>query len=222
MTSGSSSTEAGSGLGPGGVGLSAGATATPQEVVSTYDAWADGYDDDVLGWGYEVPVRLAKMVVAADAIRGELLDAGCGTGLAGAALVAAGAEAVVGCDFSAESLSIAQRRGIYDEVHQLDLNERLPFDSDRFAAVVSAGVFTYVVDASMTLREFIRVSTGGGVVVFTMRTDLWDQRRLPSVLDELTADGLCQATVSDAQPYLPGHPEFADHIGVYYVTLLVC
>ncbi len=221
MTSGWSSPEAGSGLGPGGAGLSAGATATPEEVASTYDAWAGGYDDDVIGWGYEVPHRLAASVVEAGAGRGEVLDAGCGTGLAGVALAAAGVEAIVGFDFSAESLSIAQRRDVYRELQELDLNEPLPFDSDRFAAVVSAGVFTYVIDAAVTLREILRVCRRDGIVLFTMRTDLWDERGFPLVLDGLAADGLCAVSVSDQQPYLPGHPEFAEHIGVYYVTLVV-
>ena len=150
-----------------------------------------------------------------------MLDAGCGTGRVGSALVDAGVDDIVGGDFTTKSIEAARARGVYASVDHLDLNAPLGYDDDRFAAAVSVGVFTYVADAAATLRELVRVVQPGGIVVFTQRTDLWDDRDMDGVLERLAASGACDVTISDPAPYLPRHDEFGDDIGIRYVTLTV-
>lgn len=207
----------------GGAGLAGASHAAPEEIADLYDVWAAaGYDDDVADWGYEAPEYVAALVAAhfGDSV-GEVLDAGCGTGRVGAALHAVGFRDVVGGDFTPASIEAARARGVYTEVDHLDLNGRLDYADDRFAATVSVGVFSYLTDTAATVRELLRVVRPGGVVIFTQRTDLWRERNCDELLRSLVDDGFCIATTSEPQPYLPGHPDFGDSIRIIYTTLTV-
>jgi predicted TPR repeat methyltransferase len=203
-------------------GLADQSEASVEEIVALYEDWASSgtYDRDVEDWGYEAPERCAQMVATVLArCPGSVLDAGCGTGLVGVALTGIGVSGIVGGDVSPSSTSLAQARGVYDDLIQLDLNGPLELESDSVAVTVSVGVFTYVVDLDATLRELLRIVVPGGAVIFTQRTDLWDDRECDSMLTRLVDDGLCAAEISDPQPYLPGHPDFGDAIHIRYVTL---
>lgn len=204
-------------------GLAAEANATPDEIADLYDEWAQSdYDDDVAAWGYEAPERVAEMV--ATHVRqhpGEVLDAGCGTGRVGEALRHAGVPDVIGGDFSEASNQAARARGVYQEVAHLDLNGPLTYATDRFTATVSVGVFSYVTGVVAALRELIRITKPGGVVIFTQRTDLWAQRNCDAIIESLVSAGQCRASMTDPMAYLPQHPEFADQIGIIYTTLEV-
>jgi predicted TPR repeat methyltransferase len=213
-------------LGEGGAGLAAQVDATPAEVAALYDAWVcTAYDADLSAWGYDAPARTAdRVALLLDGIDGDgqVLDAGCGSGLVGTELRRRGIEQIVGGDFSSASVEAARSRGVYAEVIDLDLNGPFDFADGAFRAVVSVGVFSYVTDLEVTIRELLRVLQRGGVLVFTQRTDLWGDCDLDSLLRRLVDEGTCKVTVSAPQPYLPGHPEFGDDIGIYYATLTRC
>ena len=51
-------------------------------------------------------------------------------------------------------------------------------------------------------------------MVFTQRTDLWDERHFDQLLSNLVSEGVCDVTVSPPEPYLPLHPEFGTVIGI--------
>lgn len=206
-------------------GLSAQFAATSDELRALYDEWAHEYDADVESWGYQVPITVASMLQESGISESaEVLDAGCGTGGSGVALKQAGFTSVFGIDFSTESLARAKERATvdgpaYDGLAAVDLTEPLPFADQRFGAVASSGVFTYIEDIEATLLELVRVTTTGGVVVFSQRTDLWETRNCDLALAKLSAATGCIVTSTDPQPYLPGHPEYGDTIGVIYTTL---
>lgn len=207
----------------GGAGLAGESDASPEAIVALYDDWAVGdYDDDVIGWGYEAPARVAATVAEyLNGASGEVLDAGCGTGQVGAALRAAGVDTIVGGDFTPRSVEAARVRGVYSEVDHLDLNGALSFADDRFAAAVSVGVFSYVSDTAGALGELLRVVRPGGAVIFTQRTDLWGERDCEALIASMVASGVCTAEMSDPSPYLPGHPDFGADIGIIYTVLTV-
>ena len=205
-----------------GDGLAARASAGPAEVAEMYDDWAPTrYDADLAAWGYDAPVRAAAMI-SESVTSGPVLDAGCGTGLVGVELHRQDVVPIVGGDFSAASVDIARSRGVFADVVELDLNRPLDFVDGRFRAVVSVGVFSYITDAEATIRELLRVVEPGGPVLFTQRTDLWEDRGFPGLLRVLVDEGVCTADVTSPQPYLPQHPEFAGAIGIHYATLTRC
>lgn len=205
-----------------GTGLAAQAAADPADVSAMYDDWAQvRYDADLAEWGYEAPAQVAERLAAA-VTDGPVLDAGCGTGLVGVELHRRGVGPLIGGDFSAVSVEIARGRGVYDDVVELDLNAPLDFDDREFRAVVSVGVFSYLTDSEATIRELIRIVEPGGRVLFTQRTDLWDERGFSALLRRLADAGLCDVNVTEPQPYLPEHPEFGGEIGIRYATLIRC
>lgn len=205
-----------------GAGLSnLGAAEEPSHVVARYDQWVDDYETDVLRWGYRVPEVIAGMVGSEP---GPILDAGCGTGLVGAALRAvlpAGVE-IVGVDASPDSVTRAAAAGSYDRTEVVDLAVTLPMTDAAFAVVVCGGVLTYIDDTEAVLREFLRVTRREGRVIFSQRTDKWEERDCGNVIDRLVSEGACTADISDPQPYLPDLAEYGEAIKVIYTTLVVC
>jgi demethylmenaquinone methyltransferase/2-methoxy-6-polyprenyl-1,4-benzoquinol methylase len=93
-----------------------------------------------------------------DEPKGMVLDLGCGTGSAGAALRRKGAT-VIGVDLSTACLSVAQRR--LDSVVRADA-AKLPFLDESFDALVARGALHHLPDADAALAEAARVLKRGG------------------------------------------------------------
>ncbi|TAN56708.1 MAG: methyltransferase domain-containing protein [Magnetospirillum sp.] len=92
---------------------------------SEYRALADGYDDNPI---HQMSVTdFATFLFRHLGGSGpyDIIDAPCGTGLAGPALAPL-ARRMVGCDLSAEMLAKAEQRGCYDTLIAGDLTEVLP------------------------------------------------------------------------------------------------
>jgi methyltransferase-like protein 27 len=196
---------------------------SPDEVRRHYDEWSPDYDDTLRGWGYEAPARAARLLLDRAGGGAHVLDAGCGTGLVGAALRAGGHRGgIVGADLSERSLVVARARGVYHEVVAADLHATLPFDAGRFDAVVCVGVLTYVPDTEAIWREFARVVRPGGWVVCTQRSDVWTQRACDQAAQRLERDGTWTvALLTPPLDYLPGNPDFGRDIGVRYLAARV-
>lgn len=204
--------------------LLAGPTA-PDEVRRRYDDWAPEYDATLRAWGYDAPARAAAL--ALDALGSDtsahVLDAGCGTGLVGAAMRDQGFGGhVAGIDLSAASIDVAAGRQAYDSLGVADLQQPLDLGDGAFDAVVCVGVLSYVPDTEAIWREFARVTRRDGVVVCTQRADIWDERRCAEVLDRLERDGTWAVRhLSAPVAYMPGNADFGDEIGVRFLVARV-
>ncbi len=188
-----------------------------------YDEWSARYDCELSEWDYRSPDETARLLARYAAPCARVLDAGCGTGLSGRALVTAGFKTIVGVDISAESLEIASKRGIYDELRQMNLQALpLPLDNEVFDALTCVGVLTYLDDTANTLREFCRLVRSGGHVVFTCRDDLYLERDFPTVMQMIVSEGRWRKLYeSPPSPYLPGNDGFGEHIQVIYAVFEV-
>jgi predicted TPR repeat methyltransferase len=205
--------------------LVSGSTST-DEVRGYYDEQAPTYDTTLASWGYDAPARVAALLTAwMPAGRGErtVLDAGCGTGLAGRALRDAGFDgALLGVDLSPDSVALAAARGIYTDVAVGDLQQPLPYGDDSVDAVVCVGVLTYVPDVTAIWSEFCRVTRPGGMIVLTQRDDIWTQRACNDVLVRFEHEGRWAVVhLSPPASYLPGNADFGDDILVRYVAARV-
>ena len=189
---------------------------SPDQVRDLYDDWAAGYDATLRDWGYEAPAIVAEYARKPALPDAVTLDAGCGTGMSGAALKAAGFTNIDGIDFSTDSVVRAAERGIYRQVSTVDLT-RLPtaLPAAHYQALVCVGVLSYL-PVEPTCREFCRVTESGAPIIVTQRSDLFAARETQAAFDAITRDGLWeQIEISGDRPYLPGNPEFAG-IGVRY------
>jgi len=145
-----------------------------RELKQAYDQWADKYDTHVTAFGYKTPAvatgLFGKYVTRETT---PILDAGAGTGLMGSILDALGYWGQVGIDISAGMLNKASERGVYKDLQQMVLGEKLDFPSNYFGACQSIGVFTAGHAPASAFDELVRVVGKGGYIVFSLLEDVY-------------------------------------------------
>ena len=145
-----------------------------EQLRERYDVWAADYDSDLDDLDWNAPQAGAERCSHFALPDGEILDAGCGTGLVGVSLAARGHTRIVGFDLSDGMLQRSAERHVYSELHQGSLLDRLPFADGRFGSVVSVGVFTLGHVDGSAFAELARVTSSGGHVSITFRDDAVD------------------------------------------------
>lgn len=145
-----------------------------EDRASRYDAW---FDSDWGRYAWAVESRLLLDRVGDVAAR-RVLDVGCGTGRAGAAVHAAGAY-VVGVDPDPAMVAMARVRVDSAVVAR---GERLPFRDGCFDAVVAVAVLEFVAHPAGVLGEMARVTRSPGTIVVGVLNPrsgwgLWHHRR---------------------------------------------
>jgi SAM-dependent methyltransferase len=147
-----------------------------QEIVEIYDNWAEDYERRILGNGYSTPAVatwfFGRYVKPED---GPVLDAGAGTGITGAILAPLGYGDLVGIDVSPRMLELARNKGVYKDLREMELGGRLDFSDDAFGAVVSTGVFAAAHAPPESFDDLIRVTKPGGHMIFSVRTDVFEE-----------------------------------------------
>jgi predicted TPR repeat methyltransferase len=193
------------------------------EVTKYYDNWAKDYDATLADWRYEAPEQIASLLSAKLSPNSTILDAGCGTGLCGSALLSTGFTKIDGVDVSQRCLEIASMTNAYRHLTVTDMQRLpLPIPDDHYDGLACVGVLTYLADTRGTLTEFNRVVRSGGFVAMTQRSDLMAERQFPSTLYNLFDEGLIeQLHISEPSPYLPENDEFSSQILVHYIGYTV-
>lgn len=139
-------------------------------VEQLFDGMAPNFDQQLRDLGYQTPGALARAVLPLlpRGRRARVLDLGCGTGLLGVELAAAGAE-ITGVDLSAEMLRQAQARGVYARLIKGDLVEQLRSASaGSLDAVLAADVFVYLGDLDAAFESAAHALAPGGVFAFSV------------------------------------------------------
>lgn len=121
-------------------------TAPADYVTELFDSYAPAFEAHLVeGLQYRAPSELAELV-ASDGTDGarawQVVDLGCGSGLAGVAFRAL-ARHLIGSDLSPKMIEVARARGVYDELHVEDLLATLARARD-VDLVIAADVFIYV------------------------------------------------------------------------------
>jgi ubiquinone/menaquinone biosynthesis C-methylase UbiE len=117
--------------------------------------------------GYGATDALHQLCHVAEAQ--EVLDVGCGIGVGPAYIARRYGCRVMAVDISDKMLSWAEQRARREEVSDLVAFRQadvcaLPFEDDRFDAVLVESVFAFVEDKETAIRELIRVTRPGGYV----------------------------------------------------------
>lgn len=137
----------------------------PGEVAAMFDRVAARYDlvNDLLALG-QTRIWRSMVVDAVDPRHGQrILDLAAGTGTSSAPFATRGAE-VVPCDFSLGMLAVGKQRQPHlpfvagDAMH-------LPFKDEVFDAVTISFGLRNVQDHDRALREMLRVTKPGGILV---------------------------------------------------------
>lgn len=188
-----------------------------------YDDWADSYDATLADWNYHAPEDACALLAPSLNPGARILDVGCGTGLLAKALREYGRYSIDGIDISGASLRHAEARGFYSALIRHDLQDLpLPVADNAYDAAASVGVLTYIEDAEALMRDLCRCVRPGGAILFTQRTDLWEERDFQSMIDRLEEDGLwADPRIGPPLGYLPGNAEFSDDIKVIHTLCRV-
>ena len=174
----------------------------PQARRRTYDAWAASYDAEVAENGYVTPARCADALVKAGLpLDAPILDMGCGTGLAGLALRAAGFIHVDGTDVSAGMLGQARARNVYRHLTQ-GYPEQPPQIHPGTAAIVAAGVIGAGAAPASLLRQCIHGVTPGALMVFSFNDHTLADPAYPATLQAVQDDGCAELIDAAHGPHL--------------------
>ncbi|MGH2342841.1 methyltransferase domain-containing protein [Segnochrobactraceae bacterium EtOH-i3] len=118
-------------------------------VRALFDDYADRFEASlVTALGYTAPTRLAAMIATLrTAPFGRVMDAGCGTGLAAAALTEAGGwSRLEGVDLSGEMVARAASRGVYDELTVGEVVATLRACAGTYDLIIAADLLVYLGD----------------------------------------------------------------------------
>jgi SAM-dependent methyltransferase len=160
------------------------------ELAERYDRWAEDYEQDLIEvYGRVVRDPFVDSVMRHVAKDASILDAGVGTGLLGACLYQYGYRHLVGIDLSEGMLAQARRKNIYQALHRMVLGEPLDFAAGEFDATICAGVFTPGHAPASALEELIRVTRPGGLILFTIRPDYYQESAFRDLLPSLERAG---------------------------------
>lgn len=126
--------------------------------------------------GFEATNELLTLCHIAEAR--EVLYVGCGIGIGPAYIARTHGCRVVGVDISEKMLRWARQRAKEERVEDKVIFQiadvlQLPFDADRFDAVLVESVLAFVEDKSQAIRECVRVTKPGGYV--GVNESYWNQ-----------------------------------------------
>jgi len=179
--------------------------ATPDETRKLYDEWSDSYDDEIMDNGYATPERVARALAAqVRDLHAPILDYGCGTGVSGAALIAAGFTTIDGADLSLEMLRQAQDKGLYRETWQVQPDSDLPFACGKYHAITATGVIGVGAAPPETLDLLMHALTPGGLFAFSFNDHALADPAFAARLNDWIFDKKAKLMFEEHGPHLPG------------------
>ena len=158
------------------------------KVLKYYDDWTKNaqFNQDMIDWEYTAPVNTVQLIDKYIHDKNiKILDAGCGSGLAGIELKKRGFTNIYGVDFSQSMLNLIPNN-IYQTVELIDLNEPLKYNDNNFDVIVCVGTFTYGHVKAHALNEFIRVTNKNGYICFTINEGIYTEYKFDKKINELS------------------------------------
>jgi 2-polyprenyl-3-methyl-5-hydroxy-6-metoxy-1,4-benzoquinol methylase len=170
----------------------------PEACVDAYKDWATTYDQDTVdGMNYVGPRVAAERLAGLLEPDATVLDAGCGTGLAGVELAGLGFKTIDGMDISPDMLDEARKKGPYRHLKTEDMTGALSYKRGAYDAVICVGIFTHAHVGPKGFNELVRVTRPGGPIVATVHEDVWPDG-YDAHFKALEADGLASVqSISD-------------------------
>jgi len=175
----------------------------PERLATYYDKWASSYDQDVRHEQYTGPEYMAHylsqllnnnnsaLAVNPNKRSISILDAGCGTGLVGIALRETGYRHIDGFDLCDTMVAKARQTGAYRSlISGCNMLQRIPaYEENQYDVTLCCGVFTTGHVPPIALRELIRITKPGGVVLVSTRKSYYETTEFKSVYQRLQQAG---------------------------------
>lgn len=178
---------------------------TPRSVEDTqaiYAKWAKAYDADMARLSYATPTRLAEALASVMTARdAPILDFGCGTGLSGGALRAAGFTQIDGTDISEQMLDVARYKALYRTVIQ-SAPGHVPASVGDYAAIIATGVVSLGAAPPEMLRVLVDALAPGGFLAFSFNDPTLADPTYLAALDAVIAASLAEQVFRAHGPHL--------------------
>jgi predicted TPR repeat methyltransferase len=189
------------------------------EARALYNEWATTYDKDLADPSHDwvapslTAAALLEFFNNAEQTSGgrtlEVLDAGCGTGIVGAALASQAAAKnlklkIDGLDLSTGMLDIARKMGAYRRLDTADMSKSLSIEDQSYDGVICVGVLTQGHVGPGVLPEFVRLLKPGGCAAVTVREDIWETGGYKRHTEELEREGKVQVVSAKSEDSLKG------------------
>lgn len=187
-------------------GLSTAYTLTnPEESRAFYQDWAEGYEAEVAENGYITPKRCAAALAEHAANPwAPMMDLGCGTGISGLALKAAGFDCIDGYDFSEAMLEKAAAKGIYRQTAIADLSKPLDIETGVYQNAAAIGCITPEYMPATVLDEILSKLPQGGCLVFSVNDHSAADGTIVGRINCLIDCGAADLVFKDYGDHLPG------------------
>lgn len=177
---------------------------SPDELRDFYDDWAASYDAEVGDNGYVTPRRVADAMSAHIPLDTPVLDYGCGTGLSGIALHAAGFTILDGLDPSEEMLAVARDKGIYRNLGAFDVSDPNPIPADTYRAVACIGVISTGAAPPDTLHMVMEALRPNGFLSLSFNDHALADPAYEAALDQWLDTSRANLLFKEYGDHLPG------------------
>jgi predicted TPR repeat methyltransferase len=170
-------------------------------VAEEFDGFAARYDEVLVGWleyrGPEVLHRAVLAVLGANPPPQDMVDLGCGTGLAGRVFRPL-ARRLDGVDLSANMVEKARGRGVYDALEVDEIGRYLAGRPQAYSLAVAADVLIYFGDLAPVFGAVAGALKPGGLFAFTVEAGSGAPYRLTPSGRYLHDDTYVRATAEGA------------------------
>lgn len=153
-----------------------------------YDEWASDYDQQIWASGNPyIAIATGMTGRHVQNFDARILDAGCGTGNMAQVLHQLGYRNLEGLDPSSGMLAVAQRKEIYQQLHQLYLGTQVDLPDSVYDAVVASGVLTHGHAPPESLDGMIKLTRKHGVIIFSLSSIAYDEHGFKQKIAEIDA-----------------------------------
>lgn len=192
----------------------------PRKVKQYYADWAQNYDRDVSAAQYSGPATAVHLLQQhLSAAEARILDAGCGTGLVGMELQAAGYRAIDGFDLSPEMAQLSVASGAYQtvlgDIDMMSAADDYPYNG--YDALLSIGVFTLGHVPPEAISVLLQLVRRDGLLLLSTRSHYYEKTSFQQQVDALIDSGkVMQLQVIWEAPY---NHDGAAHYWVFRKTV---
>ncbi|MEM7253180.1 MAG: methyltransferase domain-containing protein [Pseudomonadota bacterium] len=177
----------------------------PGDSLDIYEAWAGTYEQDLLDYyGYVAPRIAVDALRAEQPDAGSIIDFGCGTGLVGEALRAAGYPSIDGIDISPKMLAEANAKAVYRRIIVGDLTARTTIDDGAYEAAVAVGCFGSGHLGPEHFGELVRTVREGGCIVMYTNGIPYVEDDYPARIAELERKDWWRVIKTEPSNYMDG------------------
>ncbi len=168
-----------------------------------YADWAATYDAEIAENGYATPKRCAEAVSKFSSSDAVVLDTGCGTGLSGLALRAAGFAHIDGFDITDEMLNVARGRDLYRNIWLAEAGAQIDVSRGPYDVIAAIGVIGNGAAPVTFFYDIIKQMNRGSFFVFSFNDHTLEDPQFEGALNNTLDTGGYGLVFKEYGPHFP-------------------